>query len=319
MFFSPGHRIQKYLKQHPDTKTILVMGSRDATSAIRAITSILSTSFSVSIGINKNIKPGIVILDFKSMHNFPKIQPDFVALTSCKSLSELAKYRPWIDAAKYVLVNYNDTADEVRQELETHPGYSSYGDERPADYYFENQDFSIHGHKGVFIDAKDDRLPAFVHILGEHNLRPITLAAAIAHRFRVHRSDIIKAIESLRPLHGRMSPAVGPNGSIIIDDAANLSSNSIKNGLHTISMLSAPMRMLVIKDLRRKIPYDPDLIHHIVVIDPDISISENGIFHNFPTEVEAIKYIRESAEPDSVILLECPLPELITKYTLEED
>ena len=318
MFFSPGHRIQKYLQQNPHTKTILVMGSRGATSAIRAITSVLSTTFSVSIGVNKNLKPDIVVLDFKSMHNFPLIKPDFVALTSCRSLSELAQYRPWIDAAKYILVNYNDVAKEVREELEKHPGYASYGDEKSADYYFENQDFTIHGHKGVFVDPNKDRLPAFVHILGEHNLRPITLAAAIAHRFRVHRNDITKAIESLRPLRGRMSPALGPNGSIILDDSANLSSNSIKNGLHTISMLSAPMRMLVIKDLRRKIPYDPDLIQHIVVIDPDISVSENGIFHNFPTEIEAMKYIRENAEPDSIILLECPIPELITKYTLEE-
>lgn len=295
------------------------MGSRGATSAIRAIVSILSTTFSVSIGVNKKLKTDIVVLDFKSMHNFPKIKPDYVALTGCRSLTELANYSYWINNSKHLFVNHNDVVSEVREELKKHESYFSYGDEKPADFHFENQDFSIHGHKGAFVDPEGDRLPAFVHILGEHNLRPITLAAGIARQFKIHRNDITKAIESLRPLHGRMSPAEGPNRSIIIDDSADLSSDSIKNGLHTISMLSAPMRMVVIKDLRRKIPYDPDLIDSIVIIDPDIKVSENGVFHNFQTEVEAIRYIRENAEPDGLILLECPIPELITKYMLEED
>ncbi len=318
MFLSPGHRIQKYLKKHPETKVILVMGSRGITSAIRAITSILTKSFNVSIGINKNISPDIVVLDFRSMQNFPLIKPDFVALTSCYSKKELEYYKPWIQESKYLFYNFNDIDKEVKKELSQHQNSFTYGDERPANFYFENQDSSLHGFKGSFVDPEDDRIAVFVHLLGEHNLRPVSLAAGIARSFKIPREDIIKAIESLRPLRGRMSPAEGPNGSTIIDDSADLSSISIKNGVHTISMLPAASRIVVIKNIRRKVPYDPDLIHSIVIIDPDISVPENGIFHNFKTEIEAIKYIKENAEPDSIILLECPLPELITHYTLED-
>ena len=211
MFLSPGHRIQKYLKKHPETKVILVMGSRGVTSAIRAITSILSLSFNVSIGINKKISPDIVILDFRSMQNFPLIKPDFVALTSCYSKKELDYYKPWIQESKYLFYNYNDIDKEVKKELSQHQNSFTYGDERPADFYFENQDSSLHGFKGSFVDPEDDRIAVFVHLIGEHNLRPVSLAAGIARSFKIPREQIINAIESLRPLRGRMSPAEGPN------------------------------------------------------------------------------------------------------------
>lgn len=318
MFLSPAQKIEKYFKKHPEIKKIVITGSYGTKSAIYAISSVLSSQLNVSLGVNTKETCDLAILDFNSMNSFPNISADIVALTSCRSESDLRKFAPQLERAKFILVNMDDIAKELLEKVRACKGQLiTYGDEMPADYYYENVDFTIDGFTGTFIGPDGARTPADVHMIGEHNIRPVTLAFAIAELFQIPREQISNAIEKIRPLRGRMSPARGINSSIVIDDSADISAISIKNGIHAISALPAPSRIVVIKNLRRKISYNPEFISEIIIIDPDISVRQHGIFRNFHDEVSAIQYLQTRAEAGGIILLECPLPEIIISYKLD--
>lgn len=315
MFFGPNHKIEKYFKKNPEVKSIVVAGSFGRRSAIQAIGSVLGQEFTIGVGINHSEVLDIVMMDFNSSAKFPNVVPDYMVITSCRSDEEAQKFFELANKSRHVFVNYNDVPEKYSKYLKN-SNVVTYGDEMPANYYFENADYNIEGWRGVFIDPDGDKLPAHVHMIGEHNLRPVTLAAALGHLFHVPKEKIIEGIESIRPLMGHLKPGRGINGSIVIDDSADTSKTSVNLALRAIYMLDAPSRILVLGGLTPGVEIDKNLVSEVLVMDP-MGINENkGIVKFFRSEVDLMAYMATRMEEDGIVLLEYPLADIIESYIL---
>ena len=312
--FGQKARIEKYLRKNPQVKTIVVVGSYGRKSAIRALGMILGQQFVVTMGVNKEVDADVVILDYKSSAEFPEIEPDMVIVTSCRTEEEAQRFFAVANIAKRVMVNFNDVPQEFAKYLKN-PNIFTYGDELPADFYFENSNFTLEGYEGDFIDEERDRLHVKIKILGEHNIRPIIMACAVGKQFQIPKEKLIAGTDSIVPLHGRMSPAKGLRGTIVIDDSSYIAADDVRLGCATIFALESPAKTLVIDDVRKLEGIDLQLLTDICVLsntsgtDPD-----NKKIHYFEEEVDLVHYIGERAEPGGLILLEIPLPEIIESY-----
>ena len=312
-------RLEHYFKKNPSVKTIVVAGSYGRLSAIRALTAILGRTLSVSVGINRRADlPDIVVLDYNSMSRFPRIQPDFTIIVSCVSDQEARSYFELANKSRYVVVNFNDVSQEYAKYLKN-SNIITYGDELPADYYFENTGFSVKGCDGSFMGPDRRRLAAHLNLLGEHNLRPVTMAVAIAQLFHVPDAIILEAAESLRPLKGRLSVTRGVNGAVVIDDSADTSTLSVNLGLRAIYNLAAPSRILVLEKLDPGITIDKNLVSQVLVLDKNMPAMEKDIFHYFDNKLDLIVHLAKNMERDGIVLLEFPLPEIVDPHWDKQD
>ena len=314
MIFGTKARLERYFKKNPQIKTIVVVGSYGRKSAIRALGMILGQQFIVTMGVNKSVDADIVILDYKSSSEFPEIEPDMVIITSCRTDEEAQRFFAIANVAKRVMVNFNDVPQQFAKYLKN-PNIFTYGDELPADFYFENNNFSLDGYEGDFIDEERDRLHVKIKILGEHNIRPIIMACAVGKQFQIPKEKLIAGTDAIVPLHGRMSPAKGIHGTIVIDDSSYIAHDDVKLGCATMFALESPAKMLVIDDPSKLEGIDTQLLTDICVLSNTTGVDpKNKKIHYFEEEVDLIHYIGERAEEGGLILLEIPLPEIIESY-----
>ena len=312
--FGQKARIERYLRNNPQIKTIVVAGSYGRKSAIRALGMILGQQFVVTMGVNKKVDADVVILDYKSSADFPDIEPDFVIVTSCRTDEEAQRFFSIANIAKRVMVNFNDVPQEFAKYLKN-PNIYTYGDELPADFYFENNEFSLDGYEGDFIDEERDRLHVKIKILGEHNIRPIIMACAVGKQFQIPKEKLIAGTDAIAPLHGRMSPAKGIGGTIVIDDSAYVAADDVKLGCATMFALASPAKTVIIDDVNKIKDINTELLTDICVLsDTTGTDPDNPKIHYFEEEVDLIHYIGERAEEGGLILLEIPLPEIIESY-----
>ena len=314
MIFGTKARLERYFKKNPQIKTIVVVGSYGRKSAIRALGMILGQQFIVTMGVNKSVDADIIILDYKSSSEFPEIEPDMVIITSCRTDEEAQRFFAIANVAKRVMVNFNDVPQQFAKYLKN-PNIFTYGDELPADFYFENNNFSLDGYEGDFIDEERDRLHVKIKILGEHNIRPIIMACAVGKQFQIPKEKLIAGTDAIVPLHGRMSPAKGIHGTIVIDDSSYIAHDDVKLGCATMFALESPAKMLVIDDVSKLDGIDTQLLTDICVLSNTTGVDpKNKKIHYFEEEVDLIHYIGERAEEGGLILLEIPLPEIIESY-----
>ena len=314
MLFGQKARIERYLKKNPQVKTIVVVGSYGRKSAIRALGMILGQQFVVTVGVNKSVDADVVILDYKSSAEFPDIEPDIVVVTSCRTDAEAQRFFAVANIAKRVMVNFNDVPQEFAKYLKN-PNIYTYGDELPADFYFENNNFTLDGYEGDFIDEERDRLHVKIKILGEHNIRPIIMACAVGKQFMIPKEKLIAGTEAITPIHGRMSPAKGIRGTIVIDDSSYIAADDVKLGVATIYALDSPAKTIIINDVRKLEGLDTGLLTDICVLgNASGTDPKNKKIHYFEEEVDLIHYVGERAEEGGLILLEIPLPEIIESY-----
>ncbi len=314
MLFGVKAKLERYFRKNPQIKTIVVVGSFGRKSAIRALGMILGQQFVVTMGVNRSVDADVVILDYKSSSEFPDIEPDMVVITSCRTDEEAQRYFAIANVARRVMVNFNDVPQKFAKYLKN-PNVFTYGDELPADFYFENNDFSLDGYEGDFIDEERDRLHVKIKILGEHNIRPIIMACAVGKQFQIPKDKLIAGTEAITPLHGRMSPAKGIHGTVVIDDSAYIAADDARLGCATICALESPAKTLVIDDVRKLKNIDLQLLTDVCVLgDMSGADPNNKKIHYFKEEVDLIHYLGERAEEGGIILLEIPLPEIIESY-----
>ena len=141
------------------------------------------------------------------------------------------------------------------------------------------------------------------------------MLAAVAKLFQIPRDRIKEGLKSYVPLHGRMSPARGLRGSIIIDDSASSSKTSVKYGLQAIYGLDANVRILVAKDVSKLQKVNYDLMSEVLVMgEKPENLKVNSKVEFFADEIEILNYLTPRLETDAIVLLEIPLPELIQSY-----
>ena len=313
MIFDAKSKIERYFRKNPQVKTIVITGSYGRKSAIRCIGMILGQTLTVTMGVNKAADPDVVVLDYKSMDNFPDFNPDIVVITSCETDEEAREFFALANRAKHVLINYDDVPQEYAKYLRN-PELTTYGDELPADFYFENHDSGLDGQAGDIVNPDREHIPVVVKLIGEHNMRPVVMACAIAKMFQIDREKILAGVEAIRPVHGRMSPAKGLHNSVILDDSASTSATSLKYGMQALYNIQAPDRILVTDDVRKLAKLDYDLVSEVLILGQKPVNNSNKKVLFFTDELDLISHLGERLDENCLVLLEIPLPEIIDSY-----
>ncbi len=313
MIFDAKSKIERYFRRNPQVKTIVIAGSFGRKSAIRCIGMILGQALTVTMGVNPAADPDVVVLDYNSMANFPDFNPDIVVITSCETDEEAQKFFALANRAKHVIINYNDVPQQFAKYLRN-PEITTYGDELPADFYFENHDAGLDGQAGDIVNPEREHIPVVVKLIGEHNMRPVVMACAIAKLFQIDREKILAGVDAIRPVHGRMSPARGMHNSIILDDSASTSATSLKYGMQALYSIQAPDRILVTDDVRKLAKVDYDLVSEILILGQKPVNNTNKKILFFTNELDLISHLGARLDENCLVLLEIPLPEIIDSY-----
>lgn len=307
-------KLIRYLQKNPKVKTVLVAGSYGRKSAIRSLGIILGQKFVVSFGYNPKVQADIILLDYESAQNMPEFSPDVTVVTAARTDTEAQKYFAAANHSKATIINICDVPKEFMHYLQNENAVT-YGDELPANYYFENTAQTFDGQEGDIVNLDGEHIPIKIKLLGEHNVRPVLMACAVARFFGMGRAEILEGIANITPIHGRMSPAHGINGSYIIDDSADGTPNSVKYGLRAIYSIEAPARAIVIGDLSELEGLNYDMLSDVLVLtDNPPAQAPNEDVHFFSDELSLINYLGQRAEENGIILLEIPLPEIIEEY-----
>lgn len=180
------------------------------------------------------------------------------------------------------LINRDDI-DSRFSEFLTNPSVNTYGTSGVAEYRIEVKDFDInHGYEAYFYgpDLKEG-VVANVRVLGEHSLRPVAAAVAVAMKLGVDIHVIAEAVEDIVPVKGRMNVLRGIQDSILIDDTYNSSPASASAALQALYSLQAPQRIAILGDMNELgatsqaehetlgTLCDPNLLAWVVTIGPE--------------------------------------------------
>lgn len=156
------------------------------------------------------------------------------------------------------LANNSKTAMINRDDIEgrfagflTNPNINTYGTNSVAEYHFSEHEFTIEGgHSGAIISPENNQgLPVNVHLVGEHNVRPAIVAAAVAYKLGVNEEAIVKGVDSLRPLPGRMNILRGADGSWLIDDSYSSTPLTALSALQSLYSMEVPQRIAVLGNM----------------------------------------------------------------------
>ena len=149
--------------------------------------------------------------------------------------------------SELAIINRDDIEGKYAQYL-TNTNLDTYGTTGAAEYRFESQDFDVEkGYTGRVIAPEfNEQIPATIKVVGEHSLRPVMGAVAVAVKFGLTPAEITKGLAMIRPVPGRMNILRGVGESIIIDDTYNSSPAAAHSALQALYSLQAPQRIAIL-------------------------------------------------------------------------
>lgn len=187
--------------------------------------------------------------------------------------------------ARYVLINRDDVEGRFA-DFESNPNFATYGTTAAAEYRIEQSSFTTDdGYVGmVFAPEFPQEFEVAVRVYGEHSLRPVMGAVAVAAKLSLTPAEIVKGLAAVRPVPGRMNLLRGIGGTTIIDDSYNSSPAAAAAALQTLYALDAEnvsQRIAVLGDMRElgassQIEHekigalcDPNMLSWLVLVGPD--------------------------------------------------
>lgn len=224
--------------------------------------------------------------------------------------------------SRFALINRDDIDGRFAAFL-TNPQISTYGTDAVAEYYFQEHNFSLEeGHSGEMVSPEyADGVKAQLKLLGEHNVRPAVAATAVAIKMGMNPESISRALETLRPLPGRMQLLRGADQTYLIDDSYSSSPLTALSALQTLYGLEVPQRIVVLGNmngLRQSAPQghatlgsqcNPDLLDWVVTVGEMANqylapaARQKGCqVKECRTAIEAGSFVREKLHMDGVAL-----------------
>lgn len=214
---------------------------------------------------SKTVKPNIGIITGLAPAHLDKYK---TLERAGKDIFSLASYLK--DQNIYV----NDESESLQSFLK--PEHSVYNQSQAAGWEINNVKVSANG-LSFEMSKGAKKLKLKSSLLGEHQVGPLALAAALADKLGLNQSQIESGIAKVQPFEHRMQPRqVG--GALIIDDTYNGNIDGMIAGLELLKNLSA----------KRKIYVTPGLVDQG---------SESATIHRRLGEAIA------KADPDMVVLM----------------
>lgn len=228
--------------------------------------------------------------------------------------------------SRFVLINRDDV-DSRFANFETNPNFSTYGTTGAAEYRVEQAAFTLtDGYKGtIFAPEFPEPFLVDVQVYGEHSLRPVMGAVAVAAKLGLAPTEIQQGTALLRPVPGRMNLLRGIGGTTIIDDTYNSSPAAAAAALQTLYSFdddNVPQRIAVLGDMRELgaasqaeheklgAMCDPNLLAWVVLVGPDseqylapVARQRGCQVHIAKNAIEAGKFVRSVTEEGAVILV----------------
>ncbi len=213
--------------------------------------------------------------------------------------------------------------------------------EGKADIYIEDLSVNSEGLKFKLIDARAVKeggeaveLSITTSLLGEHNVKNILAAAAMALVLGASPRSIVLAVKKLEPTKNRLSTRV-EQGTVILEDAFNSNPVGAKAALNVLSLMEANRRFIITPGMI-ELGEEEERLHRefgkqiAAVCDGVILVTKSRTKHikaglleaGYPEEQimtvsgmrEALKQSRAMTETGDVVLIENDLPD-----TFEEE
>lgn len=226
------------------------------------------------------------------------------------------------NGSQLAIINRDDIDGRFANFI-TNQNISTYGTSGVAEYKIETEDFDInHGYQALLIAPEiDDKALANVRVFGEHSLRPVAGAMAVALKLGVPVADIISGVEDVTPVPGRMNVLRGVQGSILIDDTYNSSPVAASAALQALYGLQAPQRIAILGSMNElgsssqpeheKLGNlcDPSLLAWVITVGEEAekylapAAKARGCqVKTFRTAIEAGAFANSVIEQDAVVL-----------------
>ncbi len=259
------------------------------------------------------------------------LQPDLTIVTAVSA--EHMEYFGTIEAiaqeelgvgafSKIVAINRDDVEGKFAQYLNT-SSIDTYGTSGIAEYHFLPEEVTAEGfYKGKLVTPEFGEQPVSLHVLGEHSVKAVVAGAMVGAKFGLSPEDVIKGVESVRPVAGRMQPLKGLMNSLIIDDSYNSSPLAAKAALQTLYAFPNQHRIAVLGSMNEFGPYskaaheevgkacDPALLDWVITIGEDaetflapVAASKGCQVRSFRSALDAGAFAHSVLYPDSVVLV----------------
>lgn len=368
--------VVKYFKKHPEIKLIVVAGSVGKTSTKRAIATLLSQRFRVTMeegNHNTHLSAPLAILGIEYPDNIKSIKAWIAVFRAIRrrikmptgtdviiqeigadhpgDIAHFGTYlRPHIGVVSAVTpehmeffknmeavakeelmaANFSELAiinrddiDGAYAEFLTNAQLNTYGTTGVAEYRFEAQNFTTeNGYEGQVITPEYQPIPATVKVVGEHSLRPVMGAVAVAVKMGMTAEEIAAGLKLIQPVPGRMNILKGQKNTLIIDDSYNSSPIAASSALQALYGLQAPQRIAVLGDMNElgdlaaseheKLGNlcDPNLLSWVVTIGEQsetylaAAARQRGCqVRSFKTAIEAGTFVHSVIEDGAAVLV----------------
>ncbi|MDB5762688.1 MAG: murF [Herminiimonas sp.] len=100
----------------------------------------------------------------------------------------------------------------------------------------------------LLVKVGHKEFPVRLAAAGVHNVRNALAAIACSLAIGIHRTAIVRGLESFAPVSGRLQRRAARNGALIIDDTYNANPDSVRAAIDVLAQAAAP-RVLVLGDM----------------------------------------------------------------------
>jgi alanine racemase len=278
-----------YVLRKHEPKAIAVTGSTGKTDLCRAISGVLSTRYEVFSnppGLSNSFGLPLSLEKLTSKHEVAIFELAAHAFGDIAAMTELVRPQTGIvtsvDCAHSAYLNsLEDIAEEKRQLITKLPptgmailnydaprvramregtratvityGMSADADIVASDLSLDSQglDLMIHspGVTGLGIPGYPAKSQVRTQLLGRHHAYTILAAIAVGISYQVPWSDILDAVQSLKPGPGRLRALKGVNDSTLLDGSVGSNPASALHALSALADYPAERRIAVLGDM----------------------------------------------------------------------
>jgi UDP-N-acetylmuramoyl-tripeptide--D-alanyl-D-alanine ligase len=224
--------------------------------------------------------------------------------------------------SELAIINRDDIEGHYAEFL-TNSNLNTYGTTGAAEYRFETQNFTTeNGYEGLVMTAEYEPILATIKVVGEHSLRPVMGAVAVAVKMGMTASEITAGLKLIRPVSGRMNVLKGQMNTIIIDDSYNSSPIAASSALQALYNLQTSQRIAVLGDMNElgdlsqfeheKLGNlcDPNLLSWVVTVGEETekylapTARQRGCqVRSFKNAIDAGAFVRSVIEEGAAILV----------------
>lgn len=266
-------QLGKYWAQRFAIPTIAVTGSNGKTTVKELITRILQQQGPVLFtrgNLNNELGVPLTLLGMRSEHNYAVIEmganhageiaqlaafvePDVAVVTNIGtahlegfgSEQGIANAKSEIFAAlkpsAYGVINMDDAYKNFMLEACSHCLVRGFGKSVDADV-------RLMPDNNLVISSMGETLTLRFRLVGEHNAMNAAAAVAAVNCLDIQNDSVIKGLEAIMPVPGRLEKKAGVRGAAVIDDSYNANPDSVKSAVDVLCTCTGK-RFLVLGDM----------------------------------------------------------------------